>query len=76
MFEFFQGENGQHYFNVKGENGEIIATSEGYTRPEDARRGAMGLVRRVFEFTANTEPPKVDPGDIEHPHVEPGETQA
>lgn len=71
MFKFFQGKDGQFYFNIMGENNKVMATSEGYTRVADAYRGARDLTQRVLTFSAN-----MDPGDIEHPHVEPGETQA
>lgn len=45
MIEIFHDENGEWRYRVKGRNGEIVATSEGYTRPDDAERGAGDLHR-------------------------------
>lgn len=47
MIEVFQDKAGEWRFRVKGSNGEIVAQSEGYTRKEDARRGAQTLVEIV-----------------------------
>lgn len=44
-FEIFKGINGQYYFRLKAENGEIIATSEGYTSKQSAQNG-IAAVRR------------------------------
>ncbi|HBG07229.1 MAG TPA: DUF1508 domain-containing protein [Geobacter sp.] len=35
-FEIFKGTDGQHYFRLKGANGEKIAQSEGYARKQSA----------------------------------------
>lgn len=35
-FETFKGADGQHYFHLKGANGEKIAQSEGYARKQSA----------------------------------------
>ena len=35
-FEMFKGADGQHYFHLKGANGEKIAQSEGYARKQSA----------------------------------------
>ncbi len=45
--EFFVGEDEQNYFRVKARNGEILASSEGYTRAQDAVRG-YGALRRAI----------------------------
>lgn len=39
MIEIYQDIAGEWRFRVKGLNGEIVATGEGYTRREDALRG-------------------------------------
>lgn len=45
MTEIFQDEAGGWRFRVKGRNGEIVATSESYTRALDAERGLKTLTR-------------------------------
>lgn len=47
MHNVFEGEDGQHYFHVKADNGQIVAQSEGYTRAEDAERGYQALLSAV-----------------------------
>jgi len=42
--EVFEDEKGDFRFRVKGGNGEIIVTSEGYTRKHDATRGFATLI--------------------------------
>lgn len=49
MFKFFQGKDGQFYFNVVAKNGEVVATSEGYTREEDAHRGSLALTNMFLK---------------------------
>lgn len=44
-FELFKATNGQYYFRLKAENGEIIANSEGYTSKQGALNG-IAAVRR------------------------------
>jgi uncharacterized protein YegP (UPF0339 family) len=44
-FEIFKGTNGQFYFRLKAENGEIIASSEGYVSKLGAQNG-VAAVRR------------------------------
>lgn len=55
MFEIFRDEAGEWRYRVKGRNGEPMATSEGYTRPEDAERGLADL-RRLMLGAVNIEP--------------------
>lgn len=55
MTEIFRDAAGEWRYRVKGRNGEIMATSEGYTRPEDAERGLADL-RRVMLNTVNLDP--------------------
>jgi uncharacterized protein YegP (UPF0339 family) len=47
--EIFQSIGGQWYFHVKGDNGEILAQSEGYTREADAEEGLKTLQRVLAE---------------------------
>jgi len=47
--EIFQSNGGQWYFHIKGDNGEIIAQSEGYTREADAEEGLKTLQRVLAE---------------------------
>ena len=54
-YKVFQGSDGQFYFNVYGSNGEVLATSEGYTRKHDAVRGFKALRMAVFQDTEITE---------------------
>lgn len=57
MTEIFRDEAGEWRFRVLGENHEIVATSEGYTRPEDAERG-LATLRRILQHTAG-DPPRI-----------------
>lgn len=59
MTEIFKDANGEWRFRVKGRNGEIVATSEGYTSEGHAERGLAGL-RRILRDT-NGDLPKVVP---------------
>ena len=56
MIEIFNDNAGEWRFRVKGKNGEIVATSEGYTRERDAHRGAETLIAiiRNHGFTIKT----------------------
>jgi uncharacterized protein len=49
MVEFFEDEQGEHRFRIKGGNGEVLATSEGYTRKQDAVRGFWDLARATAD---------------------------
>lgn len=55
MTEIFRDEKGDWRFRIKGLNGEIVATSEGYTRPTDAARGLRDL-RLILSKTEGEEP--------------------
>jgi uncharacterized protein YegP (UPF0339 family) len=48
--EIFQSNGGQWHFHVKGDNGEIVAQSEGYTREADAEEGLKTLQRVLAEW--------------------------
>jgi uncharacterized protein YegP (UPF0339 family) len=54
MIRVIQDSAGEFRFRVQGRNGEIVATSEGYTRSEDAERGVAALVRLVQEHVNGT----------------------
>jgi uncharacterized protein YegP (UPF0339 family) len=41
--EIFQSNGGEWYFHVTGDNGEILAQSEGYTSKSDALRGLKAM---------------------------------
>jgi uncharacterized protein YegP (UPF0339 family) len=40
-------QKGSWYFQIRANNGEIQATSEGYTSKRDAKRGFFALVKTV-----------------------------
>lgn len=44
-FELFIGTDGQFYFRLKAENGEIIASSQGYTTKQSAENGIAAVKR-------------------------------
>jgi uncharacterized protein YegP (UPF0339 family) len=48
QFEIFRDHAGEYRFRLRADNGEPIATSEGYTSADDARRGA-DTVRRLAQ---------------------------
>lgn len=64
MFEFFKDKKGEERFRVKGANGEIVATSEGYTRLADARRGADTLRRLAMPTLMTPSVPVLDHGHV------------
>lgn len=47
--EVFQSEDDQWRFRIKGDNGEIVAASEGYVSETNASRGAKNLKRILDE---------------------------
>lgn len=49
--EIFEGKDGQWYYRLRSTNGQILCTSEGYTRSYDAWRGATRL--RLYMKTKN-----------------------
>lgn len=42
-FTLFKGKDDQYYFNLKADNGEIIAQSEGYTSKQSAENGIASV---------------------------------
>lgn len=50
MIEIFESKDGWRY-RVKGANGEILASSEAYTREVDAERGALDLAAEMRSWT-------------------------
>lgn len=51
MLEIFADTTGEWRFRIRGSNGEIMATSEGYRDRTDARRGFQDLAERVAVLT-------------------------
>lgn len=45
-FEIFKGSNGNYYFRLKAANGQIIASSEGYSTKQGAQNG-IAAVKQV-----------------------------
>jgi hypothetical protein len=48
--EYFRDRAGEWRFRIVAGNGEIVASSEGYTRQADARRGLADLSRAIREI--------------------------
>lgn len=44
------GQKGAWRYTVKGANGEILVTSEGYTTKHDAERGSAALVLVILDY--------------------------
>lgn len=44
-FELFKSSNGTYYFRLKAPNGEIIASSEGYSTKHNALNGIDAVKR-------------------------------
>lgn len=45
MFEIYEDIDGEWRWRLVADNGEIVAQSEGYSRKEDAERGAAAVKR-------------------------------
>lgn len=43
-FEVFEGVDAKIYFRLRADNGEIVASSEGYSSRQHAKRGIEALV--------------------------------
>jgi uncharacterized protein YegP (UPF0339 family) len=52
--EYFPDDAGEHRYRVVAGNNQKLATSEGYTRPEDAERGFGDLVSVVELISAQS----------------------
>lgn len=63
--ELYQDRANGHRFRVRGDNGEVVATSESYTRHADALRGAGTLSRLLLPG-----PPVVRHAVLDHGFVE------
>jgi len=47
QFEIFKSDkNAQFYFRLKADNGEIVASSEGYTSKHNAKKG-IDVIKRL-----------------------------
>lgn len=53
IVEIFEDVSGEFRYRLKGGNGEVMATSEGYTTRTDAERGFVDLQRNFAAFTAS-----------------------
>lgn len=42
-FQVFKGKDGQFYFRLKAANGEVIASSEGYTTKQSCLNGIAAI---------------------------------
>jgi len=48
-YEIFRSpKDGQFYWHLEADNGEVVAQSEGYTRKVDAQRGAQDAHRAAL----------------------------
>jgi uncharacterized protein YegP (UPF0339 family) len=46
-FELFEDKSGEWRWNLKAKNGEIIATSEGYSSKQAAQKGITSVKRNA-----------------------------
>ena len=53
-FEIFPDASGDHRYRLKADNGEIVASSEGYKTEAAARRGCADLVTAAHNSTLTT----------------------
>ena len=61
VFEIFSGKDRQHYWRLKAPNGEIIATSEGYSSKQMCEHG----IESVRQNALLAETKVIDPGPSE-----------
>lgn len=47
------GQKGAWRYTVKGANGEILVTSEGYTTKQDAEKGSVALALVMLDYAFN-----------------------
>ena len=45
QFEIFRGVDNKFYFHLKAENGEVVASSQGYTEKAHAKDGIASIKR-------------------------------
>ncbi len=55
-FQLFRDAGGGWRYRVAGDNGEIMVTSEAYTREPDAFRGAHDLIIMILDEVARARP--------------------
>lgn len=58
-YEVHAGADGQFYWRLRAANGEIVASSEGYTTEASARRAATELAR-IAQATEAPDPKEDD----------------
>lgn len=52
--EYFEGEDGQHYWRLRAGNGQIVAVGgEGYSTERGARRGFARTRAIIFEIVSD-----------------------
>ena len=57
MFEFFCGRDGQQHVRIKHRNGNILMSSEGYTRVRSPRKMVQRLVDAIQTNQFALKPP-------------------
>lgn len=55
MFHVHKSKNKQFFFHIVAKNGNIIATSETYTRKANCVKAIKGLVKRIKEGEGDIE---------------------
>lgn len=72
MIEIFQDAEGGWRFRVKGNNGEIVAASESYTRRSDAVRGSNALRNIITNLPVE---PVSEPEEVETDTLPEGDSE-
>lgn len=49
LYDFKEGKNGKHYFNLKAKNHQVILSSQGYASASGARSGAKAVEKAAPE---------------------------
>ncbi len=62
-FEIFLGADGKFYFHLKAENGQIIASSQGYTTKQSAENG-IEAIQRIAQTSLTDDLTHLDPGTV------------
>lgn len=60
MIEIFKDKAGEYRYRIKGANGEVMVSSEGYTRKADALRGVHDLMRVLQTVTISQVKDQID----------------
>ena len=54
-FELFKGRDGQFYFNIVSTNGQVVASSEGYTQKKSAIQTITSIVQSIAQSYSDSE---------------------